>query len=225
MRMDKFTSKFQLALADAQSLAVGLDHQLIEPAHVLLALMDQDGGSVRHLLSRAGAKVNSLRSQLGERVDSFPKVSGATGEVNLSNDTIKILNVMDKLAQKRGDQYIASELFLLAALDLKGPLADLLKQHGATRDALEKAIDELRGALRPGETKLVSVMGANNETGVLFPIPEIADIVHEAGALLHVDAGLVQRHGYLSRPGSARRDAQPRAECLVRQNAGHHQDR
>jgi ATP-dependent Clp protease ATP-binding subunit ClpB len=143
--MDKFTSKFQLALADAQSLAVGLDHQLIEPAHVLLALMDQDGGSIRHLLTSAGVKVNALRSQLGERVDNFPKVSGATGEVNLSNDTIKILNVMDKLAQKRGDQYISSELFPLAALDLKGPLADLLTQYGATRDAIEHAIDELRG--------------------------------------------------------------------------------
>jgi len=145
MRMDKFTSKFQLALSDAQSLAVGLDHQLIEPAHVLLALMDQDGGSIRHLLTRAGVKVNSLRSQLGERVDNLPKVSGATGEVGLSNDTIKLLNVMDKLAQKRGDQYIASELFLLAALELKGPLADLLKQHGADAGAVEKAIDDLRG--------------------------------------------------------------------------------
>ena len=145
MRMDKFTSKFQLALSDAQSLAVGLDHQLIEPAHVLLALMDQEGGSVRHLLTRAGVNVNALRSRLGERVESLPKVSGAAGEVNLSNDTGKLLNVMDKLAQKRGDQYISSELFLLAALELKGPLADLLKQHGADKGAIEQAIDDLRG--------------------------------------------------------------------------------
>jgi len=145
MRMDKLTSKFQLALADAQSLAVGLDSQLIEPEHVMVALLDQDGGSSRHLLSKAGVKVNALRSQLGERLDGLPKVSGAAGEVNLSNDSIKILTVTDKLAQKRDDQYIASELFILAALDVKGPLADILKQTGANREAIEKAIDELRG--------------------------------------------------------------------------------
>ncbi|GMR15417.1 MAG: ATP-dependent chaperone ClpB [Gammaproteobacteria bacterium] len=145
MRMDKLTSKFQLALADAQSLAVGLDHQLIEPDHVMVALLDQEGGSMRHLLTRAGVRVNALRSQLGERLDNLPKVSGAAGEVNLSNDTIKMLTVTDKLAQKRDDQYIASELFVLAALDVKGPVADILKQAGANREAIEKAIDEMRG--------------------------------------------------------------------------------
>ena len=145
MRMDKLTSKFQLALADAQSLAVGLDHQLIEPDHVMVALLDQEGGSMRHLLTKAGVKVNALRSQLGERLDSLPRVSGAAGEVNLSNDTIKILTVTDKLAQKRDDQYIASELFVLAAMDVKGPVADILKQTGANRDAIEKAIEEMRG--------------------------------------------------------------------------------
>ncbi len=145
MRMDKLTSKFQLALADAQSLAVGMDHQLIEPAHVLVALLDQEGGSVRHLLARSGVRVNPLRSQLGERLDGLPKVSGAEGEINLSNETIRLLNVTDKIAQQRGDQYIASELFVLAALELKGALADLLKQHGATREALEKAIEDMRG--------------------------------------------------------------------------------
>jgi len=145
MRMDKLTSKFQLALADAQSLAVGLDNQLIEPDHVMVALLDQEGGSIRHLLTKAGVKVNSLRSQLGERLDAMPGVSGAAGEVNLSNDTIKTLTVTDKLAQKRDDQYIASELFVLAAMDIKGAVADLLKQAGANRDAIEKAIDEMRG--------------------------------------------------------------------------------
>jgi len=145
MRMDKLTSKFQLALADAQSLAVGLDHQMIEPDHVMVALLDQEGGSMRHLLTKAGVKVNALRSQLGERLDSLPRVSGAAGEVNLSNDTIKMLTVTDKLAQKRDDQYIASELFVLAALDVKGPVADILKQVGANREAIEKAIDEMRG--------------------------------------------------------------------------------
>ena len=145
MRMDKLTSKFQLALADAQSLATGLDHQLIEPVHMMVALLDQQGGAARHLLTKAGVRVNPLRSQLGERLDSLPRVSGAEGEISLSNELIKVLNLSDKLAQKRGDRYIASELFVLAALDLKGALADILKQAGANRAALEKAIDDMRG--------------------------------------------------------------------------------
>ena len=145
MRMDKLTSKFQLALADAQSLATGLDNQLIEPVHVMVALLDQEGGSARHLLTKAGVRVNALRSQLGERLDSLPRVSGAEGEISLSNELIKVLNLSDKLAQKRGDQYIASEIFVLAALELKGALADILKQAGANREALVKAIDDMRG--------------------------------------------------------------------------------
>jgi len=143
--MDKLTSKFQLALADAQSLANGLDNQLIEPVHLMVALLDQDGGASGHLLTRAGVRVNQLRSQLGERLESLPRVSGAEGEISLSNELIKLMNLTDKLAQKRGDQYIASELFILAALDLKGALADILKQAGANREAIEKAIDEMRG--------------------------------------------------------------------------------
>ncbi len=145
MRMDKLTSKFQLAIADAQSLATGLDHQLIEPVHVMVALLDQEGGAARHLLTKSGVRVNPLRSQLGDRLDKLPRVSGAEGEISLSNELIKVLNLSDKLAQKRGDQYIASEIFVLAALDLKGALADILKQAGANRDALEKAIDDMRG--------------------------------------------------------------------------------
>ncbi len=145
MRMDKLTSKFQLALADAQSLANGLDNQMIEPVHVMTALLDQEGGSTGHLLARSGVRVNQLRSQLGERLESLPRVSGAEGEINLSNDLIKLMNHTDKLAQKRGDQYIASELFILAALDLKGALADILNQAGANREAIEKAIDDMRG--------------------------------------------------------------------------------
>jgi ATP-dependent Clp protease ATP-binding subunit ClpB len=143
--MDKLTSKFQLALADAQSLATGMDHQLIEPVHVMVALLDQDGGASRHLLTRSGVRVSQLRSQLGERLDSLPRVSGAAGEISLSNELIKVLNLTDKIAQKRGDQYIASELFILAAMDLKGALADILRQAGANREAIEKAIEELRG--------------------------------------------------------------------------------
>jgi ATP-dependent Clp protease ATP-binding subunit ClpB len=118
---------------------------LIEPSHVMVALLDQEGGASRHLLSKAGVRVDQLRSKLGERLESLPRVSGAEGEINLSNDLIKILNLTDKLAQKRGDQYVASELFILAAMDLKGALADILKQAGANRDAIEKAIEEIRG--------------------------------------------------------------------------------
>jgi ATP-dependent Clp protease ATP-binding subunit ClpB len=143
--MDKLTSKFQMALADAQSLAVGQDHQFIEPIHLMLALLDQQGGSARGLLTKAGANVNLLRSQLGEALDRLPKVEGAGGEVHISNDLSKLLNMTDKLAQNRKDQFISSELFVLAALDDKSPLAKLLKQAGAIRGAVEKSIDELRG--------------------------------------------------------------------------------
>jgi ATP-dependent Clp protease ATP-binding subunit ClpB len=143
--MEKLTSKFQLALGEAQSLAVGLDHQLIEPAHIMVALLDQEGGSVRHLLAKAGVRVNPLRSQLGERLEGLPRVSGAAGDINLSNETIRLLNVTDKLAQKRGDQYIASELFVLAAMELKGVLADMLSAAGANREAVEKAVEDMRG--------------------------------------------------------------------------------
>jgi ATP-dependent Clp protease ATP-binding subunit ClpB len=145
MRMDKLTSKFQGALADAQSLAVGRDHQFIEPAHLLFALIASEGGSVRPLLAKAGANVNKLRSDLGAMLDRLPKVEGASGEVHVSNELNRLLNVTDRLAQKRGDQYIASELFLLAAFEDKGELAKILKDAGAVRGAIEKAIDEVRG--------------------------------------------------------------------------------
>ena len=126
MRMDKLTSKFQMALADAQSLALGRDHQFIEPPHLMLALLDQQGGTVRPLLEKSGAKVTVLRSRLGEALDRLPKVEGTGGEVHVSNDLSKLLNLTDKIAQKRGDQYISSEIFILAALEDKGPLGVLL---------------------------------------------------------------------------------------------------
>ena len=120
MRMDKLTTKFQMALADAQSLAVGRDHQFIEPQHLMAALLDQEGGTVRPLLSRSGVRVDWLRSQVGEQLDRLPQVEGgAAGEVHVSSDLGRLLNVTDKLAQKRGDQYITSELFILAALQDK----------------------------------------------------------------------------------------------------------
>jgi ATP-dependent Clp protease ATP-binding subunit ClpB len=145
MRMDKLTTKFQQALADAQSLAVGRDHQFIEPAHVLAALLDTPGGTVRPLLVKAGADTNKLRSDLLAYLDRLPRVEGNAGDVQVSNDLQRLLNVTDKLAQKRGDQFISSELFVLAALEDKGALAKVLKDAGAVRGAIEKAIDEIRG--------------------------------------------------------------------------------
>lgn len=145
MRLDKLTSKFQMALAEAQSLAVGQDHQFIEPAHLMVALLDQQGGTVRGLLTKAGANVNLLRSQLGEAIDRLPRVEGAGGEVHVGNDLTKLFNLTDKLAQEREDQYISSELFVLAALDDKSPLKDIFERAGAVRGAVEKAIDDLRG--------------------------------------------------------------------------------
>ena len=145
MRLDKLTSKFQMALAEAQSLAVGQDHQFIEPAHLMVALLDQQGGTVRGLLTKAGANVNLLRSQLGEAIDRLPRVEGAGGEVHVGNDLTKLFNLTDKLAQEREDQYISSELFVLAALDDKSPLKDVFERAGAVRGAVEKAIDDLRG--------------------------------------------------------------------------------
>ena len=145
MRLDKLTSKFQMALADAQSLAVGQDHQFIEPAHVMVALLDQQGGTVRGLLTKSGVNVNLLRSQLGDAVDRLPKVEGAGGEVHVGNDLTKLFNITDKLAQKRDDQYISSELFVLAVMDEKSPLRQLMEQAGAVAGAIEKDIDDLRG--------------------------------------------------------------------------------
>ncbi|MDP7119574.1 MAG: Clp protease N-terminal domain-containing protein, partial [Arenicellales bacterium] len=144
MRMDKLTTKFQLALADAQSLALGRDNQFIEPVHLMLALLDQEGGSVRHLLTRADVNVNALRSKLGEALERLPQVEGAGGDVQVSNDLGRMLNLTDKLAQKRGDQFISSELFVLAALKDRGELGRRLKDSGAVTGAIEQAIDNLR---------------------------------------------------------------------------------
>src|SRR5271170_3864761 len=148
MRMDKLTSRFQSALSDAQSLAVGRNNQFIEPAHVLLAMLDTSGGNIRPLLAKTGADVGKLRSLLIEALDRLPTVEGRAGEVHVSNDLSRLLNVTDKLAQQRGDQYISSELFVLAAFEDRGALARALKEAGAQRAAIEKAIDEVRGGER-----------------------------------------------------------------------------
>ncbi|WML89852.1 ATP-dependent chaperone ClpB [Thiothrix lacustris] len=146
MRMDKLTSKFQLALQDAQSLALGHDHQFIEPAHLMIALLDQEGGSTRGLLTKADVNVNQLRSKLGEALDRMSSVSGGdAGSVHVSNDLSKLLNITDKIAQQRKDQYISSELFILAGLEDKGTLGNLLRETGATKGAVDKAIEGMRG--------------------------------------------------------------------------------
>jgi ATP-dependent Clp protease ATP-binding subunit ClpB len=143
--MDRLTSKFQEALADAQSLAVGRDHQFIEPVHLMIALLDQQGGSVRPLFTHAGININLLRSQLAELLDQQASVEGTAGELHISNALGKLLNVTDKLAQERKDQFISSELFVLAAMDDKGPLHDVLLSAGANKKSIAAAVEAIRG--------------------------------------------------------------------------------
>lgn len=145
MRMDRLTSRFQEALGDAQSLAVGRDHQFIEPVHLMLALLDQQGGSIRPLFAQAGVNISLLRSQLSQLLDKQSSVEGSDGELHLSNALVKLLNVTDKLAQDRKDQFISSELFVLAAMREKGPLADVLMSSGANKKSIETAVETIRG--------------------------------------------------------------------------------
>ena len=145
MRMDKLTSRFQQALADAQSLAVGRDNNMLEPVHVMAALLDQQGGSTGPLLTQAQVNVPALRQRVGEMLDRLPQVRGQEGNINVGNDLSRLLNLTDKLAQQRGDQFIASELFVLAALEDKGELGGALKAAGAQKAAIEAAIEKLRG--------------------------------------------------------------------------------
>jgi|GEM_PF-692809 len=137
MRFDKFTTKFQQAFADAQSLAVGNDNPYIEPQHLLSALIQQEDGSASSLLSRAGVNLAGLKTALTAAIARLPKVEGQGGEVNVSRELSNLLNVTDKEAQKHGDQFIASEMFLLALTEDKGETGRLLKQNGGSRSALE----------------------------------------------------------------------------------------
>ena len=180
MRMDKFTSRFQQALADAQSLAVGRDHNLIEPVHLLVALLDQQGGGTRPLLAQAGVNVPVLRERAGEALEKLPKVSGQAGSVNLGNDLARLLNHTDKLAQQRGDAFIASELFLLALLEDKGDAGRAFKAAGADKARLEAAIDAVRGGekvqsenaeeAREALEKYTIDLTARAESGKLDPV-------------------------------------------------------
>ncbi len=155
MRMDKLTTKLQLAIADAQSLAIGKDNQFIEPEHLLLSLIDQQDGATKPLLAKAGVNVSALRSGLEQAVGALPQVSGTGGDVQMSSASAKLLNTSDKLSQQAGDQFISTELLLLAALKSGGNAASQLKNAGANADSLQKAIEQVRG----GE----SVQDANAE--------------------------------------------------------------
>ncbi|MGB2902808.1 MAG: ATP-dependent chaperone ClpB [Candidatus Dechloromonas phosphoritropha] len=145
MRIDKFTTKFQQALADAQSFAVGGDQQFIEAQHLLLALINQDDGGTSSLLARAGVNVPALKKDLGQALTRLPKVEGHGGEVSIGRDLGNLLNLTDKEAQKRGDQFIASEMFLLALTDDKGETGRIARQHGLSRKSIEAAIMAVRG--------------------------------------------------------------------------------
>jgi ATP-dependent Clp protease ATP-binding subunit ClpB len=145
MRIDRLTSKLQLALSDAQSLAVGMDHAAIEPLHLLQALLEQQGGSIKPLLMQVGFDINSLRQGLTRELDQLGKLQNPTGDINLSQDLARLLNQADRLAQQKGDQFISSELVLLAAMDENTKLGKLLLGQGVSKKALENAIANLRG--------------------------------------------------------------------------------
>ncbi|GAJ75866.1 LOW QUALITY PROTEIN: ClpB protein [Vibrio sp. JCM 18905] len=145
MRLDRFTSKFQIAISDAQSLALGRDHQYIEPVHLMVALLDQNGSPIRPLLTMLDVDVTHLRSKLSEMLDRLPKVSGIGGDVQLSSSMGTLFNLCDKVAQKRQDSYISSEIFLLAALEDRGPLGAILKEIGLTEQKVSQAIEKIRG--------------------------------------------------------------------------------
>src|SRR5262245_60185822 len=144
MRMDRFTSRLQSALADAQSMAVGKDHTSVHPAHLLLVLLQEKGTGSRELLRSAGARVDALEQALERAVDELPTIKTPTGEVPLSPELARLLNLADRAAQKRGDQFVSSELIWLAASEESGAVARLLRDNGVRKDALERAIDQLR---------------------------------------------------------------------------------
>ncbi|WP_035340215.1 MULTISPECIES: ATP-dependent chaperone ClpB [unclassified Dickeya] len=145
MRLDRLTHKFQLALADAQSLALGRDHQFIEPLHLMSSLLGQEGGTVRPLLTAAGANVSRLKHEIDQAISRLPQVEGTGGDVQPSSELLRMLNLCDKLAQKKGDTFISSELFVLAVFESRSALADLLKNAGATQQSVIQAIEQVRG--------------------------------------------------------------------------------
>ncbi len=160
MRMDKLTSKFQEALADAQSMALGRDHGFIESLHLMKALWEQEGGTAKPLLIQAGVKATHFKTALDEALEKMPQVTGTGGEIHLSNELNRLLNMTDKLAQNRKDQYISSELFILAAIDDQGTLGNLLRQSGATSKSIQAAIDKMRGGEKVDDPNAEQQRGA-----------------------------------------------------------------
>jgi len=160
MNFEKLTSKFQQALGEAQSIAVGLDHSLIEPVHIMKAMLDQQDGSIHRLLVSMGIDIASLRTQLGTAIEQLPEVVGGATDVHVSNDATRLLNTADKLAQKRKDQYISSELFLLAAVDDQGTLGQILRNLKLDKNKLEQAIDKMRGGEKVQDQNAESTRGA-----------------------------------------------------------------
>jgi ATP-dependent Clp protease ATP-binding subunit ClpB len=180
MRPDKLTSKLQLALAEAQSLAVGRDHQYIEPLHLVYALLNQEGGTLPHVLSNAGIKLNQLSSEIIKALDALPTVSGSAGDVHISRNLERLLNIMDKTAQDRDDDYIASELIAIAALEDKGKLGEIFKRCGADKARINQAIDSIRGGEKVSDSnaeenrqaleKYTTDVTARAESGKLDPV-------------------------------------------------------
>jgi len=180
MRPEKLTTKLQMALADAQSLAIGREHQYIEPVHLAHSLLNQDGGTLSHILSSSGIKLNKLGAELSKLLDTMPTVSGSAGDVHISRDLDRLLNVMDKTAQDRNDDYVASELFAIAALDDKGKLGHIFRECGAEKNKLNEAIDNLRGGEKVNDSnvednrqsleKYTTDLTARAEKGKLDPV-------------------------------------------------------
>ncbi len=160
MRMDKLTGKFQSALADAQSLALGRDQQFIEPVHVMVALIDQEGGTVRPLLTQCGLNVAELRTLLGQQLERLPRVEGVGGDIQISAELLKLLNLTDKLSQKRGDQFITSEIFVQAALEERGEMSNALKKAGLVPAKLLEAIERIRGGQKVDDPNVEEQRGA-----------------------------------------------------------------
>ena len=145
MNIEKFTTKFQEALSEAQSLAIGKDNQFIEPVHLLTALLNQQGGSIAPILTASGVNVTLLRNELKTELNKLPQVIGNGGDVQLSRQLINLLNLCDKFAQQNQDKFISSELFLLAALEERGTISDILKKCGAKKEQISQAIQQIRG--------------------------------------------------------------------------------
>ncbi|MBU2115202.1 MAG: ATP-dependent chaperone ClpB [Gammaproteobacteria bacterium] len=180
MRLDKFTSKFQEAIADAQSLALGRDQQFIEPVHLMFALLNQEGGTVRELLNKLAINFNELRSKVSQAIDRLPRVEGEGANLQLSSSTAQLLQQCDKLAQKRKDQFISSELFVLAATEDKSDLGKILRLIGVSKQAVEAAIEQMRAGqkvddvnaedTRQALTKYTVDLTARAEAGKLDPV-------------------------------------------------------